>query len=491
MLKQELNLKLQQKLSPQQIQLMKLVQLPTVAFEQRVKEELEENPALDEASSSFEEEYENGSESEWENGNEEFQENNVIDTSDINIDEYLSDDDIPNYKTYTNNYSDDDEEKSVPFAQGDSFIDILVNQLYTNRLTEEEYQLAEFLIGNIDEDGYIRRDLKSLVDDLAFSQNIITDEKTLENLLVNYIQKMDPVGVGARDLQECLMIQLEAKSPTESVELAEKLISESFDAFTKKHYSKLIAKYDVDEDELRDAISEIERLNPKPGKSFSSSSKIVEQITPDFTITIEDTELNLSLNGRNVPELRISNAYAEMLDTYKKTENKSAEQKEAVLFVKQKLDSAKWFIDAVQQRRNTLMVTMEAIMKFQQEYFLTGDETKIKPMILKDISDLIGMDISTVSRVANSKYVQTPYGTFLIKDLFSESLTNDDGEEVSTREIKRILQDVILDENKRSPLTDEKLTEILKEKGYPIARRTIAKYREQLNIPVARLRKEI
>ena len=489
MLKQELNLKLQQKLSPQQIQLMKLVQLPTVAFEQRVKEELEENPALDEDSSNFEDDYEAGTENEWDN-NEEYQEN-VIDTSDINIDEYLSDDDVPNYKTYTNNYSDDDDEKSVPFAQGDSFIDILVNQLYTSRLTEEEYQLAEFLIGNIDEDGYIRRELKSLVDDLAFSQNIVTDEKTLEHLLVNYIQKMDPVGVGARDLQECLMIQLEAKTPTEVVELAEKLISESFDAFTKKHYSKLIAKYDVEEDELRDAIYEIERLNPKPGKSFSSSSKIVEQITPDFTITIEDTELNLALNGRNVPELRISNAYAEMLDTYKKTEKKSTEQKEAVLFVKQKLDSAKWFIDAVQQRRNTLMITMEAIMKFQSEYFLTGDETKIKPMILKDISDLINMDISTVSRVANSKYVQTPYGTFLIKDLFSESLTNDEGEEVSTREIKRILQDVILDEDKRTPLTDEKLTEILKEKGYPIARRTIAKYREQLNIPVARLRKEI
>ncbi len=489
MLKQELNLKLQQKLSPQQIQLMKLVQLPTVAFEQRVKEEMEENPALDEDSSNFDDDFDGG-ENEWDN-QDDYQEDNVIDTSDINIDEYLSDDDVPNYKTYTNNYSDDDDEKSVPFAQGVSFIEFLVNQLYTYRLSEEEYAIAEFLIGNIDEDGYIRRDIKSLVDDLAFSQNLSTDEKVLENLLINYIQKMDPVGVGARDLQECLLIQLENKTQTESVELAEKLISESFDAFTKKHYSKLMSKYDADEDDLRDAISEIERLNPKPGKSFSSSSKIVEQITPDFTITIEDSELNLSLNGRNVPELRISSAYAEMLDTYKKTENKSNEQKEAVLFVKQKLDSAKWFIDAVQQRRNTLMVTMEAIMKFQKDYFLTGDETKIKPMILKDISDLIGMDISTVSRVANSKYVQTPYGTFLIKDLFSESLTNDDGEEVSTREIKRILQDVINEEDKKSPLTDEKLTEILKEKGYPIARRTIAKYREQLSIPVARLRKEI
>lgn len=490
MLKQELNLKLQQKLSPQQIQLMKLVQLPTVAFEQRVKEELEENPALDDQSSEYDDDY-GGEQEEWDNQNDEYGDEQVIDTSDINIDDYLSDDDVPNYKTYTNNYSDDDEDKSVPYAQGESFIEFLTSQLYTYRLTSEQFQIGEFILGNIDDDGYMRRDIKSLVDDLAFSLNIYTSPEEVENLLLNYIQRMDPIGVGARDLQECLLIQLQNRTQTQAVELAEKLINESFDAFTKKHYSKLMAKYDVDDNELRDAITEIERLNPKPGKSFSSSSKIIEQITPDFTININDGDLELTLNGRNVPELKISTAFAEMLDTYKKTENKSTQQKEAVMFVKQKLDSAKWFIDAVQQRRNTLLYTMEAIMKFQKEYFLTGDETKIKPMILKDISDRIGMDISTVSRVANSKYVTTPYGTFLIKDLFSESLTNDDGEEVSTREIKRILQDVIADEDKRKPLTDEKLTEILKEKGYPIARRTIAKYREQLNIPVARLRKEI
>ncbi|MCA4781823.1 RNA polymerase factor sigma-54 [Empedobacter stercoris] len=490
MLKQELNLKLQQKLSPQQIQLMKLVQLPTVAFEQRVKEELEENPALDDQSSEYDDDY-GGEQEEWDSQNDEYGDEQVIDTSDINIDDYLSDDDVPNYKTYTNNYSDDDEDKSVPYAQGESFIEFLTSQLYTYRLTSEQFQIGEFILGNIDDDGYMRRDIKSLVDDLAFSLNIYTSPEEVENLLLNYIQRMDPIGVGARDLQECLLIQLENKTQTQAVELAEKLINESFDAFTKKHYSKLMAKYDVDDNELRDAITEIERLNPKPGKSFSSSSKIIEQITPDFTININDGDLELTLNSRNVPELKISSAFAEMLDTYKKTENKSTQQKEAVMFVKQKLDSAKWFIDAVQQRRNTLLYTMEAIMKFQKEYFLTGDETKIKPMILKDISDRIGMDISTVSRVANSKYVTTPYGTFLIKDLFSESLTNDDGEEVSTREIKRILQDVIADEDKRKPLTDEKLTEILKEKGYPIARRTIAKYREQLNIPVARLRKEI
>ncbi|MFV0196605.1 RNA polymerase factor sigma-54 [Empedobacter falsenii] len=490
MLKQELNLKLQQKLSPQQIQLMKLVQLPTVAFEQRVKEELEENPALDDQSSEYDDDY-GGEQEEWDNQNDEYSDEQVIDTSDINIDDYLSDDDVPNYKTYTNNYSDDDEDKSVPYAQGESFIEFLTSQLYTYRLTSEQFQIGEFILGNIDDDGYMRRDIKSLVDDLAFSLNIYTSPEEVENLLLNYIQRMDPIGVGARDLQECLLIQLQNRTQTQAVELAEKLINESFDAFTKKHYSKLMAKYDVDDNELRDAITEIERLNPKPGKSFSSSSKIIEQITPDFTININDGDLELTLNSRNAPELKISSAFAEMLDTYKKTENKSTQQKEAVMFVKQKLDSAKWFIDAVQQRRNTLLYTMEAIMKFQKEYFLTGDETKIKPMILKDISDRIGMDISTVSRVANSKYVTTPYGTFLIKDLFSESLTNDDGEEVSTREIKRILQDVIADEDKRKPLTDEKLTEILKEKGYPIARRTIAKYREQLNIPVARLRKEI
>jgi RNA polymerase sigma-54 factor len=373
-----------------------------------------------------------------------------------------------------------------------SFIDYLENQLHTFRLDEEEFQIAEFIIGNMDDDGYIRRDLQAIVDDLAFTQNIYTDKNEVEHLLKEYVQKLDPVGVGARDLQECLQIQLKYKQPqTEATELAAELVSKSFESFSKKHYKRLMLKHDVTEEQLKDAITEIEKLNPKPGKSFGGNSKAVEQITPDFTIRIVDGELELSINGRNIPELRVSNAYAEMLDTYKHTEKKSTEQKEAVMFVKQKLDAAKWFIDAVTQRRNTLLVTMQAIMDFQEEYFLTGDETKIKPMILKDIADRIEMDISTVSRVANSKYVNTPYGTFLIKDLFSESLTNDEGEEVSTREIKRILQDVIAEEDKRKPLTDEKLTEILKEKGYPIARRTIAKYREQLSIPVARLRKEI
>lgn len=488
MLKQELNLKLQQKLSPQQIQLMKLVQLPTIAFEQRIKQELEENPALEEGNNHDDDEF--TANDEWED--DRYEEENTIDTSEINIDEYLSDDEIPNYKTYTSNYSQDDEERTIPYAQGMSFLDHLESQLSMYRLDEEDYQIAKFIIGNMDDDGYIRRDLQSIVDDMAFTQNIYTTKEEVERLLVNYIQKLDPIGVGARNLQECLKIQLENKQiESKSIELALDIVTNSFESFTKKHYKRLMMKHDISKDELRNAISEIEKLNPKPGKSFSGNTKAIEHITPDFTIKIVEGELELSLNGRNVPELRISNNYADMLDTYKKTENKTKEQKRAVLFVKQKLDAAKWFIDAIEQRRNTLMYTMNAIMKFQKEYFLTGDETKIKPMILKDIAEEIDMDISTVSRVANSKYVNTPYGTFLIKDLFSESLTNEEGEEVSTREIKRILMDIIDEEDKRKPYTDEKLMNLLKEKGYPIARRTIAKYREQLNIPVARLRKEI
>src|SRR5690554_594006 len=488
MLKQELNLKLQQKLSPQQIQLMKLVQLPTIAFEQRIKQELEENPALEEGNNHDDDEF--TANDEWED--DRYEKENTIDTSEINIDEYLSDDEIPNYKTYTSNYSQDDEERTIPYAQGMSFLDHLESQLSMYRLDEEDYQIANFIIGNMDDDGYIRRDLQSIVDDMTFTQNIYTTKEEVERLLVNYIQKLDPIGVGARNLQECLKIQLENKQiESKSIELALDIVTNSFESFTKKHYKRLMMKHDISEDELRNAISEIEKLNPKPGKSFSGNTKAIEHITPDFTIKIVEGELELSLNGRNVPELRISNNYVDMLDTYKKTENKTKEQKRAVLFVKQKLDAAKWFIDAIEQRRNTLMYTMNAIMKFQKEYFLTGDETKIKPMILKDIAEEIDMDISTVSRVANSKYVNTPYGTFLIKDLFSESLTNEEGEEVSTREIKRILMDIIDEEDKRKPYTDEKLMNLLKEKGYPIARRTIAKYREQLNIPVARLRKEI
>ena len=496
MLKQDLQLKQLLKLSPQQIQLMKLVQLPTLAFEEAVKQELEENPALEDDIS--EDDYYDSADSfdsspndNMTNDDADDYEMQQIDTSDVNIDEYLSDDEIPNYRTQTNNYSEEGEEREIPFVEHETFQEHLFQQLHTFRLTEKEENIADFIIGNLDEDGYLRRQYSSIVDDLAFTQNIYTDEKTIETLLLNYIQRLDPMGVGARNLQECLLIQLKSKQQTPSVKLAYNIINQMFDAFTKKHYSKIIQKFLVNETQLKEAVHEIERLNPKPGKSFASNAKNTEQIIPDFTIRIVDGELELTLNGRNAPELRVSQDYSEMLETYKNTEHKSREQKEAILFVKQKLDSAKWFIDAVKQRQQTLYVTMNVIMNYQREYFLTGDEESIKPMILKDIAEITGLDISTISRVANSKYVSTPYGTILIKNLFSESMINSEGDEVSTREIKTILQQVIDEENPKKPLTDDNLTKILNDKGYNIARRTIAKYRDQLNIPVARLRKKI
>jgi RNA polymerase sigma-54 factor len=490
MLKQDLRLKQLLKLSPQQIQLMKLVQLPTLAFEEVVKQEIEENPALED--SSHEEHYDSADSYDSDNDYEDSGDNEIIDAPDINIDEYLSDDEIPSYRMQSNNYSDDDDERELSFAQYESFQEHLSFQLHTFRLTEEEKEIADFIIGNLDDDGYLRREISSIVDDLTFTQGIYTDKKTIESLLVNYIQKLDPTGVGARGLQECLLLQLKAKHHTGSgSELAYKIIDEMFDAFTKKHYDKIQQKFSITEEELKEAVNEIERLNPKPGKAFINSSKNTEQIIPDFTIKIANGKPELTLNGRNAPELKISREYSEMLDTYKNTEHKSKEQKDAVMFVKQKLDSAKWFIDAVKQRQQTLYITMKSIMDYQREYFLTGDEEQIRPMILKDIAEITQLDISTISRVANSKYVNTPYGTLLIKDLFSESLTNSEGDEVSTREIKTILQEVIENESPKKPLTDGNLMKILNDKGYNIARRTIAKYRDQLNIPVARLRKKI
>lgn len=484
MLKQQLNFKLSQKLSPQQIQLMKLIQLPTQAFEQRISQEMEENPALEggkENEDDFEDDFTN---EEYDEGNEH------IDADDINIDDYLSDDDVPSYKLQANNYSADDEEKHMPYASGISFTEHLQTQLSTVELNEEETEIAAFLVGSIDESGYIRRPLADILDDLAFTQNIYTTEEKLEKIL-GIVQDLDPAGVGARNLQECLLLQLDRKEPTKSVALAISILDESFDAFSKKHYDKLLQKYEITEDELRDAISEIEHLNPKPGGSYSGNTRMVEHIIPDFAIRIIDGELDLTLNGRNAPELHVSREYTNMLKGYKEANEKSKSQKDAVQFIKQKLDAAKWFIDAIKQRQQTLFVTMNAIMHYQEEYFLSGDERKLRPMILKDIADEINMDISTVSRVANSKYVDTPYGTKLIKDLFSESMKNDQGEDVSTKEIKKILEMTIGEEEKRKPLTDDKLAKILKEKGYPIARRTVAKYREQLDIPVARMRKEI
>ncbi len=484
MLKQYLQFKLSQKLSPQQIQLMKLIQLPTQAFEQRLKQELEENPALEDGKEKSEEDDDYDDLYEEESGNED------INTDDINIDEYLSDDEIPDYRTKVNNYSADDEEKSIPYAAGISFNQYLIRQLNTSYLNNEEWSIAEFLVGSVDESGYIRRPIVDIIDDLAFTQNIYTDEKTIEKVL-HLIQELDPAGVAARSLKECLVIQLKRKKITPSIELATAILEKSFDQFTKKHYKKLIQKHNISEDELKEAISEIEKLNPKPGGSYSGNNRIVEHVVPDFSIKIVGGELELTLNGRNAPELHVSRDYSNMLKGYKDTKKKTKSQKNTVMFIKQKLDAAKWFIDAIRQRQQTLFVTMNSIMQYQKEYFLTGDERNLRPMILKNIADEIDMDVSTVSRVANSKYVDTPYGTKLIKTFFSESMKNDQGEDVSTKEIKKILEVVIEEESKKKPLTDAKLAAILKDKGYPIARRTVAKYREQLDIPVARLRKQI
>ena len=484
MLKQSLQQKLLQKLSPQQIQLMKLLQVPTIALEQRIKEELESNPALEE-----------GLDVEKDIDHEDHQDDGYNDENkreDFDLSEYISDDEVPSYKTSIRNLGADEDEKSMPLSMGKSFHEALNAQLGLLKLSEQEKVVAEHLIGNLDDAGYLRRDVLSIMDDLAFYQNITTTEKELGKLLLS-IQNMEPAGIGARDLKECLLIQIKRKNRSDlNVYLAEKIIDETFDEFTKKHYKKIIKKFEITEEELRLALDEILKLNPKPGGSMNETQRISQAVVPDFHLTIEDGKLNLTLNSRNAPDLKVSREYKNLLKGYQAQKKEATKaQKDAVLFVKQKLDSAKWFIDAIKQRQNTLLKTMQTITDLQYEYFISGDETKIKPMILKDIADKIDMDISTVSRVANSKYVQTPYGTFLLKTFFSESMQNSDGEEVSTREIKRILQDTIGVEDKRKPLTDEKLAEVLKQKGYPIARRTVAKYREQLSIPVGRLRKEI
>jgi RNA polymerase sigma-54 factor len=489
MLKQFLNLKISQKLSPQQIQLMKLIQLPTQAFEQRLLEEMNENPALE----SGKEEDENYEKEDYDNEDyDDYDDSEAdrIESEDVNIDEYLNNDDTPDYKTQVNNYSDDDEEKETPFAATISFHQDLINQLNTFILNDEERDIAEFLVGSIDDMGYLRRSIADLVDDMAFTQGIYTNDKQVQSIL-HIIHELEPTGVGARDLQECLLLQLKHKTPTESVDLATAIIEQQFDAFVRKHYDKLIQKFNISSEQLRNAVHEVEKLNPKPGGSFTGNNKITENVVPDFAIRIVDGELELTLNGRNAPSLHVSKDYQEMMQTYKESKDKSSSQKDAVQFIKQKLDSARWFIDAIKQRQDTLYVTMNAIMHYQKDYLLDGDETQLKPMILKDIADMVGLDISTISRVANSKYVETPFGTKLVKEFFSEAMKNDQGEEVSTIEIKRILQNTIEEEDKNNPLPDDLLSEILKEKGYPIARRTIAKYREQLEIPVARMRRKL
>tara|TARA_B110000014_G_scaffold264338_1_gene265062 strand:+ start:3047 stop:4495 length:1449 start_codon:yes stop_codon:yes gene_type:complete len=479
-LKQSLQQKLLQKLSPQQIQLMKLLQVPTIELEQRIKQEIEENPALEEGEQDKETEDILSEESRDEN------EDNNRDEFDIN--NYI-DDDIPDYKLQTRNYSADDDEKAIPLAGGKTFQEILQNQV-SLRIKEEKQQIIALqIIGNLDDSGYLRREIFNLVDDLAFSQNIVATEQEIEEVLY-IIQALEPAGVGARDLKECLLIQLKKKNKTIPIKTAEVILERFFEEFTKKHYNKITTRLDIEENDVKDAIDEIVKLNPKPGNSLIETNKSFHQIIPDFIITEQDGEISLELNNRNAPQLKVSKQYAEMLKGYEQSK-RTERDKEAILFVKQKIDSAKWFIDAIKQRQHTLLVTMEAIMNYQKDFFYTGDETNLKPMILKDIAEIVKMDISTISRVANSKHVSTPYGTFLLKYFFSESLSTESGQEVSTREVKRILQDAIDQEDKRKPLTDDKLTTLLKDKGYNIARRTVAKYREQLNIPVARLRKEL
>ena len=486
MLKQNLQLKLGQKLAPQQIQLMKLIQLHTLEFEEELERELEENPALEKVTDDKEEDYDNLGNDYEDEGTESIE-------TDFNVDEYLYDDE-PNYKTASSNYSPDDEEfdNESLLTEGQTIYEYLLEQIRLSNISDEELKIAEYLIGNLDNDGYLRRDLKSIVDDLAFSQGIYTDIPKLEYILENYIQKLEPAGVGARNLQECLLLQIEKKvSDNPNVGIAASILKNQFDALSNKHYSKIIQRYNIDEEQLKDVLEEIAKLSPKVGGNFDTQTITINQeIIPDFIIQVKDNEVIPMLNNKNAPTLRVSNEYKEILETYS-NDKSSAEHKQAALFIKQKLDAAKWYIDAVNQRQNTLIQTITAIAKMQKEYFITGDEKNIKPMILKDISDITGFDISTISRVVKSKYADTPHGIVYLKNLFSDSLTNDEGEEVSTKEIKNHLQEIIDKENKKKPLTDDALVTALKEKGYNIARRTIAKYREQLNIPVARLRKEL
>ena len=473
-LKQSLQQRLLQKLSPQQIQLMKMLQLPTVELEKRIKEELEINPALDEGEEQVSE--------------DEFTEEADDKRDDFNFQDYTNDE-TPSYKTQSNNFSKGQEEHQKPLSFGDSLSERLLKQIDLKIKNENQKKIAEHIIGNLDESGYLRRELFNIVDDLAFSQNIFADEEELEQILAE-VQDLEPHGVGARDLKECLLIQLRKKNKTIAIKTAEVILEKCFESFTKKHYAKISKKLDINNDAIKDAIAEIVKLNPKPGNSLIDSQGDIQQITPDFTLIDNDGVLSVELNQRNSPQLRVSNDYIEMIKGFQQGA-KNKRDKDAILFIKQKVDAAKWFIDAVKQRQNTLLITMKAIISFQKEFFLSGDEKKLKPMILKDIASIVSMDISTISRVANSKHVSTPYGIFSLKYFFSESLTTDSGEEVSTREVKTILNEAINKEDKSKPLTDEKLASLLKEKGYLIARRTVAKYREQLNIPVARLRKEL
>jgi RNA polymerase sigma-54 factor len=482
MLKQKLQQKLLQKLSPQQIQMIKLLEIPAIQLEQRIKKELEENPVLEEGSEDPYAEQEDTSEDQQSEVQDEF-----------SLEDYMEDDEIPSYRLNTQNYSADDKREEIPFAMGSSFRELLKSQLGLRKLSDEQELLAEYILGNIDDDGYLRRELEAIADDLAFSAGLETSYEALHEVLM-IIQEFDPAGVGARNLQECLILQISRKDMSDPViGLAYRILRNHFDEFTNKHYDKIIHRLGISEEKLKDALDEILRLNPKPGGAVDDAQgKTFHHIVPDFILEENEGDLQLFLNSNNVPELRVSRTYTDMFESYNANKaSASRDEKDAITFVKQKLDSAKWFIDAIKQRQNTMLLTMNAILEYQKNYFYEGDETRMRPMILKDIADMTGLDISTISRVVNSKYIQTHFGIYPLKYFFSEGMQTESGEEVSTREIKKILQDCIGNEDKRKPLTDDRLSAILNEKGYQIARRTVAKYREQLGLPVARLRKEL
>lgn len=483
MLRQSLEQKLQQRLSPAQIQVIKMLEVPTLELEERIRQELEENPALEEGEEKKEDEIDVEDELNDDGGN----------NDDMNLDDYMSDDDIPDYRLKANNLSKDDKREDIPFSIGTTFHENLIEQLGLQHLDEHERMLAEYVIGNIDEEGYLRRTVESMVDDIIFHAGIHTTEEEMQQI-VDLVHEFDPPGVGATTLQECLILQLERKTYQPKIDLALSIVKDYFEEFSKKHYDKIKKGLDIDDEMLRDAVTEISHLNPKPGSAWGGDmlEKSMSVIVPDFILENNEGALSVHLNNSNIPELRVSNTYNELFQTYsERTPEKNKGLKDAVVFAKQKIDAARWFIDAVKQRHETLLTTMRAIIDFQYEFFIEGDDVFMKPMILKDIAEITGYDISTISRVSNSKFIQTEFGIYPVKYFFSESMTNDSGEEVSTREIKKILQDCIESESKVKPLNDDALAEVLKTKGYIIARRTVAKYREQLNIQVARLRKEI
>lgn len=481
MLKQGLQQKLAQKLSPLQIQLMKMVQLQTQEFEDRLKEEIEENPALDEGRE------DEDPKDEWDNQEDDAANEEQDPLS--NLEEFLPEDEIPDYRTQSSNYSPDDEDRVIPIAENVSFKEQLVSQMGLLNLTDDQKKMAVYIIGSLDDAGYLERELDRIADDLAFSQGIYATVEDLEYVL-GQVQSLEPAGIGARDLRECLLLQLRRKSKTQANANALRIVDEQFDPFTKKHFDKLLYRLDLTDETLRDALTVISKLNPKPGNTLNTGGKPTETVTPDFLLQVEDGEMTLTLNGRNAPQLHVSRQMREILETYQ-NDKTSKSARDAAVYAKQKIDAAKWFIDAVKQRQDTLLRTMNAIVNYQRDYFLSGDERQMRPMILKDIADIVQMDISTISRVASNKYIQTPYGTFLIKTFFSESMKNEEGEDVSTIRIKKFLEELIDEEDKRHPLTDDELAKLIKEKGIPIARRTIAKYREQLNIPIARMRKTL